>query len=72
MARGRKKIVQAETIKKEPVKVEEKKFSGWTTRVLILKGLLEPYRIPGQIGQEVDIPNDLVDKLVTAKKIKVL
>lgn len=71
MARGRRKTVPNLEVKKEPVK-EVKTVSGWTRTAVLLKGLITPYRIPGKVGDTKEIPNDLVEELVKAKKIKLI
>lgn len=64
MAKGKKVEFKKPEIKKE--------YSGWTTTAIILKGLMTPYRLSGKIGDTIEVPNDLVDELVKAKKIKLV
>lgn len=65
MAKGRKAKVK-EIINEEPA------YSSWTTPVKLLKSLITPYRISGKVDDIIEVPSDLVDELVTLKKVKVI
>lgn len=63
MAKGRRK--KTKEVVKEVPKVE----SGWTVRVKLLRALIHPYRISGKVDDVIEIPTNLLDELIQAKKV---
>lgn len=63
--RGRKPKI-TETV--QPAKPAT--FSSWTESVRLKKALMHPYRISGKVGDIVEVPTDLVDELIKAKKVE--
>lgn len=62
MAKGRRKKTK-EIVKEVP------NDSGWTVRVKLLRALIHPYRISGKVDDIIEVPTNLVDELIQAKKV---